>query len=87
VGEVCQPRPIGPGAGERYDRVYVRNGVASVFLAFEPLAGWRQVALRDTRQGEDWAQFVRHLLEEQYRHAERVVLVLDPLNTHSLASL
>ena len=85
VGEVCGPLPIRPGAGERYDSVYVRNGVASVFLAFEPLAGWRQVAVRDTRKREDWAQFVRHLLDEQYLNAERVVLVMDQLNTHSLA--
>ena len=87
VGEVCEPLPIRPGAGERYDSVYVRNGVTSVFLAFEPLAGWRQVAVRDTRKREDWAQFVRHLVDEQYRDAERVVLVMDQLNTHSLASL
>jgi DDE superfamily endonuclease len=87
VGEVREPLPIQPAAVERYDSVYVRNGVASVFLAFEPLAGWRHVAVTDTRKRGDWAQFVRSLLYEQYRDAERVVLVMDQLNTHSLASL
>jgi DDE superfamily endonuclease len=87
VGEVCEPLPLRPGAGERDDSVYVRNGVASILLAFEPLAGGRQVAVRDRRKREDWAQFVRHLVDEQYAHAERVVLVMDQLNTHSLASL
>jgi hypothetical protein len=87
VGEVREPLPTQPGAGERYDSVYVRNGVASVFLAFEPLAGGRQVAVTDTRKREDWANFVRHLVDEQYRDVERVVLVMDQLNTHSLASL
>jgi hypothetical protein len=87
VGEVREPLPTRLGAVERYDSVYVRNGVASVFLAFEPLAGWRHVAVTDTRKREDWAYFVRHLVDEQYGNAERVVLVLDQLNTHSLASL
>jgi hypothetical protein len=87
VGEMREPLPMQPGAVERYDSVYVRNGVASVFLAFEPLAGWRHVAVTDTRKRGDWAHFVRGLLEGQYRDAERVVLVMDQLNTHSLASL
>ncbi len=87
IGEVREPLPTRPGAVERYDSVYVRNGVASVFLAFEPLAGWRHVAVTDTRKREDWAHFVRYLVDEQYSQAERIVLVMDQLNTHSLASL
>jgi hypothetical protein len=87
VGEVREPLPAQPGVVERYDSVYVRNGVASVFLAFEPLTGWRHVAVTDTRKRGDWAHFVRHLVDEQYQDAERIVLVMDQLNTHSLASL
>jgi hypothetical protein len=87
VGEVREPLPTQPGTVERYDSVYVRNGVTSVFLAFEPRAGWRHVAVTDTRKRGDWAPFVRHLVDEQYRDAERVVLVMDQLNTHSPASL
>jgi hypothetical protein len=55
VGEVRKPLPVQPGAAEHYDSVYVRNGVASVFLAFEPLAGWRQIAVTNTRKWGDWA--------------------------------
>lgn len=86
VGEVRERLPTQPGAVERYDSVYVRNGVASVFLAFEPLAGWRQATVTDTRQRGDWAHVVQRLVDEQYRNAERIVLVMDQLNTHSLAS-
>jgi hypothetical protein len=86
IGEVREPLPAQPGEIERYDNVYVRNGVASVFLAFEPLAGRRQVAVTDTRKRGDWAHFVRQLVDEQYQDAERIVLVMDQLNTHSLAS-
>ncbi len=87
VGETREPLPTRPGAVERFDHVYVRNGVASLFLATEPLAGWRHVAVTEHRRRGDWASFVRDLLEGPYHDAERVVLVMDQLNTHSLASL
>jgi len=87
IGEVREVLPAKPGAVERYDSVYVRNGVANLFVAFEPLAGWRQVTVTDTRKRGDWAYFVEGLLEGRYRNAERVVLVMDQLNTHSPASL
>jgi hypothetical protein len=87
IGEVQEPLPAQPGAVERYDSVYVRNGVANLFVAFEPLAGWRHTAVTDTRKRGDWAHFVEGLLEGRYRDAECVVLVMDQLNTHSLASL
>jgi DDE superfamily endonuclease len=87
VGETREPLPARPGAVERYDHVYVRDGVASLFLACEPLAGWRHVAVTEHRRRGDWAHFVRNLLDGRYREAERVVLVMDQLNTHSLASL
>jgi len=87
IAEVREPLPAKPGAVERYDCVYERRGVASVFLAFEPLAGCRYVTLTHQRRRVEWAQFVRDLLEGPYREAERVVLVMDQLNTHSAASL
>jgi hypothetical protein len=87
IGEVREPLPPAPGLVERYDSVYVRNGVANLFLAFEPLAGWRHVGVTDTRTRRDWAHFVRDLVDGRYREAEAVVLVMDQLNTHSKASL
>ena len=72
---------------DRYDHVYVRHGTANLFLACEPLAGWRHVAVTEHRRRTDWALFIRSLLEGRYREAERVVLVMDQLNTHSPASL
>jgi hypothetical protein len=87
IGEVRQPLPGAPGRVERFDSVYVRNGVASLFLAFEPLAGSREAAVTDSRTRGDWAHFIRDLVEGRYRDAERVVLVMDQLNTHGVASL
>ena len=79
IGETRQPLPPAPGRVERYDCVYVRNGTASLFLAFEPLAGWRHVAVTDGRKRSDWALFVRALVEGRYQDAEKVVLVMDQL--------
>jgi len=87
IGETREALPAKPGAVERYDHVYVRNGVASLFLVCEPLAGWRHVAVTDHRRRTAWAHVVRDLLEGRYRTAETVVLVMDQLNTHSPASL
>ena len=87
IGEAREPLPPAPGRPERYDSVYVRNGVASLFLAFEPLAGWRDVKITETSRRGDWARFIRDLLDGPYCEAEKVVLVMDQLNTHSAASL
>ena len=51
------------------------------------MAGWRQVAVTEHRGRVDWAGFIRSLLDGRYAQAERVVLVMDQLNTHALASL
>lgn len=58
-----------------------------MFLAFEPLRGWREVAVTELRQRGDWARFVRDLVDGRYKDADRVVLVIDQLNIHSSASL
>jgi len=87
IGETRGPWPASPGQVERYDHVHVRNGTASLFLAFEPLAGWRHVAVTDGRRRADWALFVRELAEGRYRDAAEVALVTDQLDTHSPAGL
>jgi DDE superfamily endonuclease len=87
IGETREPLPPRPGAVERYDHVYVRDGVASLFLACEPLAGWRHIDVTEHRRRTDWAGFIRALLEGRYREAEKLGLIMDQLNTHSPASL
>lgn len=76
-----------PGTWKRVDDKYARAGVRSLLLFYNPLEGWRRVACRDSRTRSDWAEEVQKLLDEDYPKAETVTLVLDNLNTHSLASL
>jgi len=71
IGETRTPLPLGPGMVERYDHEYVRHGVACLFLACEPLAGWRHVAVTEHRGRADWAAFIRSLLDGRYAQAER----------------
>jgi hypothetical protein len=87
IGESREPLPPRPGAVERYDHVYVRNGVASLFLTREPLAGWRHVTATAHRGRVDWARVVRDLLDGRYRDADCLTLIMDQLNTHSAARL
>ena len=86
IGEVREPLPMRQGESLRYDHVYVRNGVASLFMTFEPLAGWRHVTVTRQRRRVEFAQVVRELLEGRYKACDKLVLVLDQLNTHSAAS-
>lgn len=87
IGQTREPLAMIPGQVERFDHVYKRNGVASLFLAFEPLCGWRNVWLTDRRRRLEWASFIKNLLDNRYQHARKIVLVMDQLNTHSAASL
>ena len=88
IGEAREPLPPVPGRVERYDSVYVRNGVASVFMAFEPLTGWRHVTLTDSRTAVDFARVAKALVDApRYEGADKIVLVMDQLNTHAIGSL
>jgi DDE superfamily endonuclease len=87
IGETRQPLPAAPGQPERFDYEYVRSGTANLFMISEPLLGWRTVRVTERRTAVDFAEVVRWLVEELHPDAERVVLVMDNLNTHKLASL
>jgi len=87
IGEVRDPLPMRPGQTAKYDSEYERLGTANVFLAVEPLGGKRTVQVTDRRTRIDWANFIRILLLTVYPEAAVVVLVMDNLNTHGIASL
>jgi hypothetical protein len=81
------PIPAAPGADRKEDSEYVRHGTCSIFVWVEPLAGYRRVNARTQRTRIDWAHEVDQLLTSDYPNAEKVVLVMDNLNTHSIGSL
>lgn len=84
--EVRPPLPVEPGQSARQDYEYEREGVCNVFVAYEPLAGTRFTQVRLHRTKRDWAEFMKEVLDQRYPSAEKVVLVMDNLNTHSPAS-
>ena len=79
--------PPRPGDVAKEDHEYKRAGTANLFVAFEPLGGWRHYQVTERRTRVDFAHFVRDLLDGRYRYATKVVLVMDNLNTHNVASL
>ena len=87
IGEVYIPIPVAPGHPALHDEEYVRNGVAEIFLEVEPLGGKRHVEITEHRTKVDWAHFIKGMLDERYPEADKVVLVMDNLNTHSISSL
>ncbi len=87
IAEVRDPLPPRPGTVAKQDSEYERRGTANVFMAVEPLAGKRTVQVTDQRTRTDWAMFIRYLLLTVYPEAAVLVLVMDNLNTHGIASL
>ena len=86
VKETRVPRPAAPGLSAAYDYEYERNGVSSLFMLFAPLDGWRRVEVRERRTKVDWAHVIKKLVDEDYPDRDRIVLVMDNLNTHKLSS-
>ena len=85
--ETRLPRPARPGAAGSDDYEYERNGVSNLFMLFAPLEGWRRVEVTDRRTKADWARVVKQLVDEDYPHKDRIVLVRDNLNPHHPSSL
>ena len=81
------PLPVRAGSPAKEDYEYQRNGVANLFLAFEPLAGWRHAEVTERKTSKDFARFLRVLSEDRYPAADRIVLVCDNLSTHTPAAL
>ena len=79
--------PMKAGVPEREDFEYIRIGTCSIFIFTEPLGGWRYAEAFPQRTKKDWAHRIQWLLDKQYPKAEKVILVMDNLNTHTLSSL
>jgi hypothetical protein len=87
VAETWEPIPAAPGQPVRVDDEYERKGTANLFRLFEPLAGQRRVKVTERRTAIDFAHVIRELVDAQYPHAEKIVLVMDNLHPHKPASL
>lgn len=87
VAETRAPLPAEPGRPERFDYEYERRGTANLFLACQPLAGWRHVAVTDRRTKHDFAEQMRELVDVHFPDADKIRVVLDNLNTHTPAAL
>ena len=87
VAQTRVPLPAAPGQPARQDYEYERCGTANLFLVTEPLVGQRRIKVTQRRTAVDFAEFVRDIVDRWYPDAQKIVLVMDNLNTHKLASL
>ena len=86
LGEAREPKDMKPGNDKKIDSEYVRNGTCSIFAFVEPLAGWHHQSVREHRTAVDWAEEIKWLVDNR-PEAKKIVLVMDNLNTHKIASL
>jgi hypothetical protein len=86
IAEIRKAIPAKPGQNKRVDYEYRRNGVVNLFMMFEPLKARRHVKVMNQRTRKDFAQCIRELVDVHYPDAEKIILVLDNLNTHSEGS-
>jgi hypothetical protein len=86
IGETRRPIPASPGQPARYDYEYCRRGMCNIFLACEPLAGKRMVSITERKTKKDWAHFLEEIAG-QHKHAKKITLVMDNLNTHEPGAL
>ena len=88
IKDVTESLPMRPGSAQKYDTEYERNGTANIFIAFEPLQGIRFTQVTEQRTKQDWANFIRDLVDKDcYKSVDKIVLVMDNLNTHHKSSL
>ena len=76
-----------PGSNRKTDSEYIRNGTVSIFAFVEPLGGTHHVSVREHRTAIDWAEEIRYLVDIMYPDAEKIILVMDNLNTHNISAL
>jgi hypothetical protein len=84
LSDIREPIPAQSGQLERFDYEYQRQGVANLFVFFEPFRGQRHVKVTDTRTRLGWVEAMREISDEIHPEAERIIVVLDNLNTHTL---
>lgn len=85
IGNVIAPLPMRPGSPAKEDYHYERHGTCTLFVAVEPLRGWRMISVFKQRRKEDYALFMQEL-EKNYPNAIRIRTVQDNLNTHKFGS-
>ena len=87
LGEARESWSMRPGDNKKVDSEYKRNGTCSIFAFIEPLGGCHHVSVREHRTAVDWAEEIKYLVDVMYPDAEKIILVMDNLNTHKPASL
>lgn len=87
LGEAREPLPMRPGDDQKTDSEYVREGTCSIFAFSEPLGGVRHISVREHRTACDWAEEIKYLVDVSYPSVDKIILVMDNLNTHAIASL
>ena len=83
LAQTRDPIPCQAGRAAKEDYEYKRNGVADLFMVFEPLQGKRYVEVTEKRRRIEWATVMKQVADVFYPEAEKIIVVMDNLNTHT----
>jgi hypothetical protein len=87
IAHTREPVPAAPGRPARIDYEYRRAGTCNLFVLFAPHHGWRHVEPTERRTKRDFALMMKALVDAYFPYATTIRVVLDNLNTHTLATL
>lgn len=86
IGDIHDPIPMSRGHERKRDYQWERLGMCNIFLANEPLAGFRTVKITQKKCKVDWAEFIREIADTHYPGARRITMVMDNLPTHTMGA-
>lgn len=84
--EVREPIDAAPRRPRREDYEYERCGVAEVMMVCQPAAGLRKCMVMAHRRKTDFAAVCKEL-DRMFPKAQKITLVCDNLNTHTVGAL
>jgi transposase len=87
IGEVRKPVSGRKGTPVRFDTEYKRNGTCVIFMFSAPLEKWRRADVTERRTKADFARQIKKPVTIDFPDAEKIVLVMDNLNIHTIGSL
>ena len=85
IEEIIEPISMTVGQVRKEHYSYQKNGSCALLAAIEPLTGLRIAEVYDQRTKREFTLFCQ-LIAQKYQDAEKIVLVMDNLNTHQAGS-
>lgn len=85
IGDLVKGLEMKSGQPARQHYSYEKNGSCNLLMTIEPLTGKRIADVFDQRRKIEFAKHFKRVAE-RYPEAEKIIVILDNLNTHNASS-